>query len=140
MLLCIQNKHHTRLHPLVPAPGNLVLSACGSCKDVLLHSMPITWLDFIAGQFQLEGLLILRLAFRHRLFLKWVIEDEPCSGQEIFRRDGAVGHFHPSAGVNECQTCQLYRIARVTHAFCNYLTLTRRRANVTRNLTFGLST
>ena len=35
------------------------------------------------------------------------------------------------------QTCQLTRIARVTHAFCYYLTLTRRLAYVTRILTLA---
>ena len=43
------------------------------------------------------------------------------------------------ACVNEEDLPTLMHCARVTHTFGYYLTLTRRLANVTRNLTFGLS-
>ena len=96
----VQNRRHPSLNPFVPAvglsgnQGSLVLSLYDCSSDIMLHSRPIMWLDFRAGQFKLEGILLLWLALHHRLFLKRVTGDEPCSGlHERLRRDGALAHF-----------------------------------------------
>ena len=96
----VQHKRHPKMNPLVPVvgisgnQGQLIVTAYDACGDVLLHSVPITWLDFRTGQFQVEGLLAIWLGLDHRLFLRRVTGEEPCSGlQERLRRDGALTHF-----------------------------------------------
>ena len=96
----VQQKRHPTTNPLVPVmgisgnEGSVLFAAYDARSDILLHSVPTTWLDFRSNQFNLTGLFFMWLGLHHRIFLRRTTGDEPHSGlHERLTRDGALEHF-----------------------------------------------
>ena len=71
----VQQKRHPTTNPLVPVmgisgnQGSLLFAAYDASSDILLHSVPTSWLDFRSNQFNLTGLFLLSLGLHHRALL-----------------------------------------------------------------------